>query len=200
MKSKYNLSQWLTVASDYQDFFQLIDGEFTLGIALSETTKDTEVNSATGLILTMSDRQQANLALQKLQSKSILNLLTSESNLKDQWYSSSFLYSFDSRWLNQDKLLLSWQDDEDNLIFENPKSSIFQNHKFSRFYRELPRKNLGYFYLDVDAVIPQINQVNSSQPSDPTISFWNSIESISSSSILKSRNKTLESDILLRFK
>ncbi len=196
LESKYNLSEWLMVISDYQDFFQLIDGEFSLGIALNKTAEHTESNLATGLILTMSDRQQANLALQKLEHKSILELLLPENQL----YSDNFFHNFDSRWLNEDNLLLSWQDNTEILAFNQPTSSILQNNKFSRFYRELPRKNLGYFYLDIDTIMSQVNQLNNPQQSDSENDFWNSIESINSSSILKQRKKTLESDILLQFK
>lgn len=195
--SEYNLSQWLIAISNYQDFFQLIDGEFGLGITLSDSSNK-ELNFSAGLILTMSDRQQADLAFEQLQHKSLVDLLIPGSNLGGQPNSSNF--SLDSSWLDEDNLLLSWNDNRADSKFEQPQNSLLQNHNFSRFYKDLPRNNLGYFYLDVDAIMSQINQLNELKDSESEISILNSIKSISHSSVLKQRNKTLESDTLLRFK
>ncbi|MEM9508255.1 MAG: DUF3352 domain-containing protein [Cyanobacteria bacterium P01_E01_bin.35] len=201
LDSEYDLSQWLTAISNYQDLLQLIDGEFALGIALDEAIADPDnlsLDFGAGLIVTMSDRSAAETALKRLKSQSILNLLLPGGDLKGQLYSAYFGLS--SQWLAQDNLLLTWNNNSERIVFNQPNNSILDNPRFAWFYQELSRKNLGYFFLDVDAITSGTNNLFQLQELDSSLTLVNSIESISSYSILKQRNKAIESDIWLRFK
>lgn len=189
LKSKYNLSQWLTVASDYQDFLQLIDGEFSLGIALDQINHDTEANLATGLILTMSDRQKTELALQQLLANyPVIQPHNLNSNKKISY-----------PWLEDNNLLLAWSQNQDNLIFNQTNNNLQNNEKIMNFLQDLPPKNITYLYLDVATIHSSIPQVDKSQSSTTGSHLFKSISSIGSVTTMHHKQKSLATNIVIEF-
>lgn len=186
LESEYNLERWLTITSNYQDLIQLIDGEFALGVAINEA--DTEADLSAGLILTMSDHELATLALEQLEDQSILSLFDPGGYL-----------DLSSTWISEDNLLLTWNNNSENVVFAQSDKSILDNPKFARFYQDLPRKNLGYAFLDLEAIVTQINEIESSV-SDSGFALINQLESISFNSIYQKRSNKIESDLLVNFK
>ena len=190
LRAKYNLSQWLAIVSDYQDFFQLIDGEFSLGIALSQTAEDIETNLATGLILTMSDRHRTELALEQLLDHYPVI----------QPHNVNLNQNFSYRWLKDNNLLLAWSQNQDNLIFNQIDNNIKNNQKFMNFFQDIPKKNITYFYLDFATIYSNIPQVDRAQSSSQASHLFKSISSIGSFSTISPRQKSLETNILIEFK
>lgn len=191
-KSDRQLTQVLKILSNYQDFWQLIDGEFNWGLAIDETQANSELDFSTGLILTMSDRQRATQALKKLEQSYFNSLMPPNNSIGTP--------NFNSSWLNQSNLLLSWNNNANNLTFKEPQDSILQNRKFSNFYTNLPKNNLGYFYLDIEAIVSQIDWSDYGEESNLVMPLLNSIDSLTSNTTIKTRQKYLESDIVLKFK
>lgn len=197
--SKYHLDQWLKIISNYQDFFQLIDGEFALGITLAETNPNhnPELNLGAGLILPISDRNLADLALKKLERQSILSLLFPREDFPR--HLNSAYSGLSQHWITEDHLLLTWNNEKE-LILDQSDNSIFDNPKFSSFYEELPRKNLAYFFLDIDAITAKSKNIYQPEKMNTELFLINSLENISSNSRMQNINQTIESDFLLKFK
>lgn len=187
-----NLKQWLVEINQYQNFLKLIEGEFSIGIATNRKpiSKDPTTNLDAGVILKISDRSKAKTALKQLQNK----------KLGIPSYSPNLNLNFSSIWLEDNNLLLAWEQNKDNSIFNQPGNSLKNNKKFISFFQELPAKNIGYFYLDVATINSNISSIDAPESSSITANLLKSLVNIGSISTVNHKKKNLETNILIEFK
>ena len=171
-----------------QDIFGWMDGEFALGIVTSSQPNIPELNIGLGgaFALETSDRKTAQNTMDQLDNKIQQNLgiYSHKTNLKKaditQWSIPSSNLNLSSGWLDKNKLLFAFGSKDINSLYDSSKSSLKNNPKFQEIVQELPKKNLGYFYLDMETIMTEISPLlpRTDPNVDKVLSVLNSMTAI----------------------
>jgi len=171
-----------------QDVFSWMNGEFVLGIVPSSQPNIPRLNIGLGgaLVLETSDRATAQRTMDQLNNKFQQNFgiysqkINKGKNDFIQWAVPGSNLVLSSGWLDKNNILLAFGNKDTNSIYDNRKLPLKNNSQFQEIFRSLPKKNLGYFYLDMKTIIKEISPLLLEQ--DPTlyeeISVLNSILAI----------------------
>ncbi len=191
-----------------QDIFGWMDGEFAVGIVPNAQPNIPQLNIGLGgaIVLETSDRKTAQNTMDKLENKiqQNLGLVSQKSNVKKtditQWPISNTNLVFSSGWLNKNNLLFTLGSEEITSLYDSGKSSLKTNPKFQAVVKELPKKNLGYFYLDMETIMTEISPLLLQQDPevDKLISVFNSITAIGGTTTILDK-KTSQTDMVILF-
>ena len=192
-----------------RDIFGWMDGEFALGIVPSSQPYIPGLNLGLGgaFVLETSDRKTAQNTIDKLDNKFQQNLGISSQkrNIKKtditQWPISNSNVALSSGWLDKNNLLLTLGSEDTNLLYDSNKPSLEKNPKFQEIVQELPKKNLGYFYLDVEKIMTEISPflVGQDPTLDKAIAVLNSIKVIGGTTSIIDRENS-QTDMVIIFK
>ena len=192
-----------------RDIFGWMDGEFALGIVSSSQPNIPSFNMGLGgsFFLETSDRKTAQNTINRLDDRIQQNLGISSQqiNIKNtditQWSIPSSNMALSSGWLDKNNLLFTLGSEDINSLYDSRKSSLKTNPKFQAIVQELPPKNLGYFYLDLETIMTEIGPLFLGQdPSfDQAISILNSISALGGTTSIIDR-ETSQTDMVILFK
>ncbi len=192
-----------------RDIFGWMDGEFALGIVPSPQPNIPQLNIGLGgaFVLETSDRKTAQNTMDKLDNKIQQNLGISsqKTNLKKtditQWSIPSSNLALSSGWLDKSNLLFALGNEDIKSLYEANKSSLKNNLKFQEIVQDLPKKNLGYFYLDMETIMTEISPllVGTDPNVDKVISVLNSITAIGGTTTIINQ-ETSQTDMVILFK
>ncbi len=166
-----------------------MNGEFALGIIPmnSPTIPQLKIGLGGAIILETSDRAKAETALAILtaQLQKQFNLSTTQKEFGNKifttWQIPNNNSSVNYGWLDRDSLLFTLGDSVLESMNESSASSILKNDTFRSITRQLPERNFGYFYLNWEQLMSDIDlsvfdTYNNLDPA--TIQLLHSIKSI----------------------
>ena len=192
-----------------RDIFGWMDGEFALGIVPSSQPYIPGLNLGLGgaFALETSDRKTAQNTIDKLDNKFQQNLGISSQkrNIKKtditQWPISNSNVALSSGWLDKNNLLLTLGSEDIKSLYDSKKPSLEKNPKFQEIVQELPKKNLGYFYLDIEKIMTEISPflVEQDPILDKVIAVLNSIKVIGGTTSIIDRENS-QTDMVILFK
>ena len=192
-----------------RDIFGWMDGEFALGIVPNTQPNIPQLNIGLGgaIVLETSDRKTAQNTMDKLENKiqQNLGLVSQKNNVKKtditQWPISNTNLVFSSGWLDKNNLLFTLGSEEITSLYDSSKSSLKTNPKFQAVEKELPKKNVGYFYLDMETIMTEIGPLLLQQDPevDKLISVLNSITAIGGTTTIVDK-ETSQTDMVILFK
>ena len=192
-----------------RDIFAWMDGEFALAIVPSSRSNIPGLNMGLGgaLLVETSDRGTAQNTINQLDTKFQQNFgiasqkINQEKSDAIQWSIPGSNLALSSGWLDKNNLLFAFGNKDIKSLYDSRKSPLKNNDKFSEIAKNLPKKNLGYFYLDMETIMKETGPFLLRQ--DPTfydaVSILNSIEAIGGTSTMTDQ-ETSQTDMIILFK
>jgi hypothetical protein len=146
-----------------RDVFSWMDREFALGLVASEQPTLGNLGLGGVVIWESRDRKTAQNTLKKLDRLSIflpqIEVKTQKVAGEDitEWRSKFGQEVFLSYgWLNHESLAMTVAMPFQSILHKPSKTSLPQSQNFKDMTDSLPRKNLGYFYLDIEQSLAKV--------------------------------------------
>ena len=193
-----------------EDFFSWMDGEFAFSLI---TTKNKiipglGIGLESIIILETSNPQKAKSTLAQLekslqtsagiysQQKKIANKPTIT-----EWLLPQNNFPLAYSWIDNNHLVFTIGNSEFEFMNNSAGNSLERSNKFKAIARELPNHNFGYFYLDMNQIMPIINRLpaDSSDISPEAMTVLNSLEGIGATNTMPDKS-TSQLDVLFLFK
>lgn len=202
-------TKWTTGLDLDQDVFNWMDGEFALGIVSTNRTIIPELNLKLGTVMLFesSDRDTANNTLNALdnQIQQQLGVASLQKQFKQQTVNQLSVpnsnLNLSYGWIDKKNLLLTFGSGVFESLENDNQSSLAKSLDFKQIAQELPKKNQGYFYFNVEKALIEFKQIPG-LPIDYDSETVKTIESIKSigatSSIVDSDTSKLDMVILFK--
>jgi hypothetical protein len=191
-----------------KDVFGWMDGEFGLALIPSDREILAQVGFGGVLVIDTSDRKTAEATLAKLDSMAQANAMMVQQRdvqgKKVTEWSTPMVPGVlvGHGWLDNDSMFLAVGGPMIDVITTKPSQTIENSANFQASTGNLPKQNLGYFYLDMDQTMTLVNRFAAlSQSPIPaeTAAILNSIKGIGMTST-QMNSSTGEMDMLLALK
>lgn len=192
-----------------EDIFSWMDGEYGLGIIKTDLALIPEIDLKLGtvIILETSDRNKAQNTLD-----SIVNTLEARSGISPQieknqnqtitqWNIPNSNNYISYSWLDKENLLLTIGNNVIYSMNQSGSNSLKENPKFQKFVASIPKKSIGYFYVDMEEFMTTMKQIPGFYESyDPeSIAIFDSIQGVGATSTMPDSHTT-KTDLVLWFK
>jgi len=171
-----------------QDIFSWMNGEFALGVLPLSSNTWPNIGVGTVLLLQTSDHQKAQNTLNKLntiakqQGKGLITVRQNNSRGKDvtEWIMNypmqQAIVSY--TWLENDSLAMTIGMPLTAIVNTQSSNSLINSSNFKTLSSILPKRNLGYGYLDLEQISPKIKPFLSPNTPPETMSFFDSLKGI----------------------
>jgi hypothetical protein len=190
-----------------RDIFGWMDGEYAFGLIPTQTQIIPELGFGLGGAMLLETQQSdvAKEALTKLENLLQLSMGLTPTETKingktmTQWSEPYSNFTLTYGWLDGNSLMLAVGDRVAESIGTKP---LTKSDKFDKFAKQLPNKNLGYVYLDINPIAKIINSLPEEEKESitpETIELINSIDSIGGTSTMPNPT-TIKGDIAISFK
>ncbi|MEM9273173.1 MAG: DUF3352 domain-containing protein [Cyanobacteria bacterium P01_F01_bin.143] len=192
-----------------RDIFAWMDGEFALAIVPSSHSNIPGLNMGLGgaLLVETSDRGTAQNTINQLDTKFQQSFGIASQKINQgkseaiQWSIPDSNLALSSGWVDKNNLLFAFGNKDIKSLYDSRKSPLTKNPKFQEIAKNLPKKNLGYFYLDIEPIMQKMGPFLLRQ--DPTfydaVSVLNSIKAIGGTSTMTDQ-ETSQTDMIILFK
>jgi hypothetical protein len=190
-----------------RDIFGWMDGEFAVGLISTQTAIIPGLGFGLGGAMLFETKQPdlAKQTLAKLENLLQLsvggapNQIEIQGKTMTQWREPQSNFTLAYGWLDNNSLMFAVGEEVAESL---GTKSLAKNTKFKAIAKQLPNKNFGYFYLDMDPIATGINGLSDYQKQEITpeaIELINSIDSIGATSTMSSPT-TVRGDLAIRFK
>ena len=189
-----------------KDVFSWMDGEFGLALIPSDRGILAQLGFGGLMVIDTSDRQTAEATLAKLdtlaKSSSIAVAQRDVQGKKVTEWNSPFGSILGHGWLDNDSVFVALGGPMIDIATTPPSTTLDSSNTFKTTTNGLPKQNLGYFYLDMDKTMAQVNRFSMMTgapiPPEPA-AVLNSIQGIGMTST-KVDEATGAMDLLLALK
>ena len=193
-----------------QDIFSWMDGEFAIGLIATEKPiiPELAVELEPVIIVETSKSNKAKSTLSKIE-KSLQNHLkiapkqqkVSKKQTFTEWSTPQSNFSLAYAWLDQKYLVFTVGNSFFSSKHKSGNNSLNQSKKFKAIAQKLPKKNMGYFYLDINHTMAMIQKMptDSMDISPEQMAFLNSLQGIGATATMQDQ-LTSQLDILVLFK
>lgn len=189
-----------------KDIFSWMDGEFGLALIPSDRGILAQVGFGGLMVIDTSDRQTAEATLAKLDQLAKSNAVMVEQRdvqgKKITEWNSPFGAVLGHGWLDNDSLFVALGGPMIDIATTQPSSALDNSQTFKTATSNLPKQNLGYFYLDMDKTMTLVNRfalmTGAVIPPEPT-ALLNSVKSIGITST-QVNDTTAKMDMLMALK
>lgn len=199
-------ARWITGLDLDKDVFSWMDGEFAMGlVADSDSASELGLDIGFTAIVESSDRDatENTLAILSNQVENQIGLKAQSKTIDKQtitnWSIPETGLNLSHGWVNN-KLKIGIGNNLNDTWETRRVDSLEKNKKYARLRKELPKKAMGYYYLDVDGFISQIEQLqNYSLYSGEANSLITQIDTVAGVSTMSGEN-TMKTDLVIKFK
>lgn len=192
-----------------QDIFSWMDGEFAIGLIATEKPiiPELEVELEPVIIVETSKSQKAKSTLTQIE-KSLQNHAGIEPKQRKvakkqtftEWSTPQSDFSLAYGWLDQKYLVFTVGNSFLGSKHKSGNNSLNQSKKFKAIAQKLPKKNMGYFYLDINHTMSMIQKkpTDTIDISPEQMAFLNSLQGIGATATMQDQ-LTSQLDILVLF-
>lgn len=160
-----------------REVFSWMDGEFAVGLMPTKQGALSQVGFGSAMVFDTSNRKQAEATFKKLdQLAKTYSLKVSQRQVKNQpvteWSVPGQGTLLGHGWLDNDSVFVTIDSSLANVIVNKPSSTLSSSDSFKALTTSLPKQNMGYFYVNVEQIMPLLNQaqlVSQSNQKDPEI-------------------------------
>ncbi len=185
-----------------REIFGWLDGEFAVGIIASEQTFG-NIGSGVVMLQETSDRATGTNTIEKIEKLNGNPFIKSHKSTKEnieitEWRINPQEVLFTHGWFDNNNLAIGLGIPFQEILDGKSPNSLVENPKFQTVISNLPKNNLGYFYLDMEKAVSALNQIPETQPylnDEMVLQILNSIEAIGATTAIPD-NSTAQFDLL----
>ncbi|ACK69090.1 conserved hypothetical protein [Gloeothece citriformis PCC 7424] len=190
-----------------RDIFSWMDGEFAIGMMFTPQSSIPQVNLGGMMVWETSDRPTAENTLNQLNQIVRLSNISVQSNQVNgikvtDWKTPPQTLLLSYGWLDRDSLAMTIGMPFTTATNVKANSSLAQSSNFQEITQSLPKKNLGYFYLDFKGAVNEMEKIAQQQglPLEPdSIAILKSINGLAATAIISDQT-TNQLDMILGLK
>ena len=193
-----------------EDFFSWMDGEFAFSLI---TTKNKiipglGIGLESLIILETSNPQKAKATLAQLEKslQSHVGIYSQQKKIANkqtitEWLLPRSNFPLAYGWVDKNCLVFTIGKSGFEFINNSAGNSLERSDEFQAIARKLPNNNFGYFYLDMNQIVPIINRLpaDSTDISPEAMSVLNSLVGIGATATMPDKS-TSQLDVLILFK
>jgi hypothetical protein len=193
-----------------QDVFGWMDSDFAVGIIPTNTAIMPEIGIDLGaaIALKTSEPTIAKASLDKIEnviqqnSEVTPNLVTRAGKTITEWRIPNSNFTWTYNWIDNNSLFFSLGDAVINTVEDINSTSINKSSNFEAIADELPKKNLGFLYLNMSSISEITNRLPFEAKSDispDTIELLDSMSGIGATATIPNQSQ-FQFDLLVKFK
>ena len=193
-----------------EDFFGWMDGEFAFSLMTTKNKIIPElgIGLESVIILETSNPQKARATLAQLEKslQSHVGIYAQQKTIANkqtitEWLIPQNNFPLAYGWLDKNCLVFTIGNSGFEFINNSVDTSLKRSNKFKAIAQKLPNNNLGYFYLDMDRIMPIINRLpaDSTDISPEAMTVLNSLVGIGATATIPDKS-TSQLDVLVLFK
>ena len=193
-----------------EDFFGWMDGKFAFSLMTTKNKIIPElgIGLESVIILETSNPQKARATLAQLEKslQSHVGIYAQQKTIANkqtitEWLIPQNNFPLAYGWLDKNCLVFTIGNSGFEFINNSVDTSLKRSNKFKAIAQKLPNNNLGYFYLDMDRIMPIINRLpaDSTDISPEAMTVLNSLVGIGATATIPDKS-TSQLDVLVLFK
>lgn len=160
-----------------RDVFSWMDGEFAVGLMPAKQGLLSQVGFGSAMVFDTTNRKQAETTFKKLdQLAKTYSVKVSQRQVKNQpvteWTVPGQGTLLGYGWLDSDSIFVTIDSSLADVMVNKPSSTLSSSDSFKALTTSLPQQNMGYFYVNLEQIMPLLNQaqlVSQSNQKDPEI-------------------------------
>ena len=193
-----------------EDFFGWMDGEFAFSLMTTKNKIIPElgIGLESVIILETSNPQKARATLAQLEKslQSHVGIYAQQKTIANkqtitEWLIPQNNFPLAYGWLDKNCLVFTIGNSGFEFINNSVDTSLKRSSKFKTIAQKLPNNNLGYFYLDMNQIMPIVNRLpaDSTDISPEAMTVLNSLVGIGATATMPDKS-TSQLDVLFLFK
>ncbi len=193
-----------------RDFFSWMNGEFAFSLMTTKKKIIPElgIGLESAIIIETSNPNKAKATLARLKKSLQSNFWIKSKQKKiankqtiTEWYIPQNSFSLAHGWIDKNYLVFTIGTSPFEFVNNYTGNSLHQSDKFKAIAPKLPKNNLGYFYLDMNRIMPIVNRLPAERTdiSPEAMTVLNSLRGIGATATMPDPS-TSQLDVLFLFK